>query len=89
MFGGSVNIPVYDEAPAAGRRRKQRLLHQRPHQLLLPVARRRTRWKQLSGSRATVLSLAFSKKSPEVQRKVVCEEFKEHYINKALWRCMA
>ena len=28
-----------------------------------------------------MLSLAFSKKSLEVQRKVVCEEFKEHYIN--------
>ena len=29
-----------------------------------------------------MLSLAFNKKSLEVQRKVVCEEFKEHYINK-------
>ena len=29
-----------------------------------------------------MLSLAFSEKSLEVQRKVVCEEFKEHYINK-------
>ena len=29
-----------------------------------------------------MLSLAFSPKSLEVQRKVVCEEFKEHYINK-------
>jgi predicted Zn-dependent peptidase len=29
-----------------------------------------------------MLSLAFSKKSLEVQRKVVVEEFKEHYINK-------
>ena len=29
-----------------------------------------------------MLSLAFSKKSLEVQRKVVMEEFKEHYINK-------
>ena len=29
-----------------------------------------------------MISLAFSKKSLEVQRKVVCEEFKEHYINK-------
>jgi predicted Zn-dependent peptidase len=29
-----------------------------------------------------MLSLAFSKKSLEVQRKVVSEEFKEHYINK-------
>jgi predicted Zn-dependent peptidase len=29
-----------------------------------------------------MLSLAFSKKSLDVQRKVVCEEFKEHYINK-------
>jgi zinc protease len=28
------------------------------------------------------LSLAFEEKSLEVQRKVVCEEFKEHYINK-------
>ncbi len=29
-----------------------------------------------------MLSLAFSPESLEVQRKVVCEEFKEHYINK-------
>src|SRR5690606_2835909 len=29
-----------------------------------------------------MLSLAFSEKSLEVQRKVVIEEFKEHYINK-------
>src|SRR6202012_2054528 len=29
-----------------------------------------------------MLSLAFSEKSLEVQRKVVMEEFKEHYINK-------
>jgi predicted Zn-dependent peptidase len=29
-----------------------------------------------------MLSLAFTKKSLEVQRKVVCEEFKEHYLNK-------
>ncbi|HRB60762.1 MAG TPA: pitrilysin family protein, partial [Niabella sp.] len=29
-----------------------------------------------------MLSLAFSEKSLEVQRKVVCEEFKEHYIDK-------
>ncbi|MBV9987398.1 MAG: insulinase family protein, partial [Chitinophagaceae bacterium] len=29
-----------------------------------------------------MLSLAFSQKSLSVQKKVVCEEFKEHYINK-------
>jgi predicted Zn-dependent peptidase len=29
-----------------------------------------------------MLSLAFDEKSLEVQRKVVCEEFKEHYLNK-------
>jgi predicted Zn-dependent peptidase len=29
-----------------------------------------------------MLSLAFSDNSLEVQRKVVCEEFKEHYLNK-------
>ncbi|HVZ25861.1 MAG TPA: pitrilysin family protein, partial [Sediminibacterium sp.] len=29
-----------------------------------------------------MLSLAFSEKSLDVQRKVVCEEFKEHYLNK-------
>ena len=29
-----------------------------------------------------MLSLAFSEKSLDVQRKVVCEEFKEHYINR-------
>jgi zinc protease len=38
-----------------------------------------------------MLSLAFNKKSLETQRKVVCEEFKEHYINKPygdLWAKM-
>jgi predicted Zn-dependent peptidase len=38
-----------------------------------------------------MLSLAFSKKSLDVQRKVVCEEFKEHYINKPygdVWHTM-
>jgi predicted Zn-dependent peptidase len=38
-----------------------------------------------------MLSLAFSEKSLGVQRKVVCEEFKEHYINKPygdLWHKM-
>jgi predicted Zn-dependent peptidase len=38
-----------------------------------------------------MLSLAFSEKSLSVQRKVVCEEFKEHYINKPygdLWHKM-
>jgi predicted Zn-dependent peptidase len=29
-----------------------------------------------------MLSLGFSEKSLDVQRKVVCEEFKEHYLNK-------
>jgi zinc protease len=29
-----------------------------------------------------MLSLAFEEKSLDVQRKVVCEEFKEHYLNK-------
>jgi predicted Zn-dependent peptidase len=29
-----------------------------------------------------MISLAFSEKSLDVQRKVVCEEFKEHYINR-------
>jgi predicted Zn-dependent peptidase len=29
-----------------------------------------------------MMSLAFTPKSLEVQRKVVCEEFKEHYLNK-------
>jgi len=29
-----------------------------------------------------MLSLAFKKKSLDVQKKVVCEEFKEHYLNK-------
>jgi predicted Zn-dependent peptidase len=38
-----------------------------------------------------MLSLAFSEKSLGIQRKVVCEEFKEHYINKPygdLWHKM-
>ena len=41
MFGGSVNIPSYDEQLQAAGGRKQRLYYQRPYQLLLPVAGRK------------------------------------------------
>ena len=90
MFGGSVNIPDYDDPlQVAGGENNAYTTNdltnyycQRPSENLETAF-----W--LESDR--MLSLAFSKKSLDVQRKVVCEEFKEHYINKPygdVWHIM-
>jgi predicted Zn-dependent peptidase len=81
MFGGSVNIPVYDEPLqiAGGDNNAYTTNDLTNYYCQLPAENIETAF-WLESDR--MLSLAFSKKSLEVQRKVVCEEFKEHYINK-------
>lgn len=81
MFGGSVNIPVYDEPLqlAGGENNAFTTNDFTNYYCQLPAENLETAF-WLESDR--MLSLAFSKKSLEVQRKVVCEEFKEHYINK-------
>ncbi len=81
MFGGSVNIPEYDEPlqKAGGENNAFTTNDLTNYYCQLPAENIETAF-WLESDR--MLSLAFSKKSLEVQRKVVCEEFKEHYINK-------
>ena len=81
MFGGSVNIPSYDEPlqMAGGENNAFTTNDLTNYYCQLPAENIETAF-WLESDR--MLSLAFSKKSLEVQRKVVCEEFKEHYINK-------
>ncbi len=81
MFGGSVNIEDYDEPlqRAGGENNAYTTNDLTNYYSTLPAENIETAF-WLESDR--MLSLAFSKKSLEVQRKVVCEEFKEHYINK-------
>lgn len=81
MFGGSKNIPSYDEPlqVAGGENNAFTTNDLTNYYCQLPAENIETAF-WLESDR--MLSLAFSKKSLEVQRKVVCEEFKEHYINK-------
>lgn len=81
MFGGSVNIPEYDEPlqRAGGENNAYTTNDLTNYYCQLPAANLETAF-WLESDR--MLSLAFSQKSLSVQKKVVCEEFKEHYINK-------
>lgn len=81
MFGGSVNIPVYDDPMqrAGGENNAYTTNDLTNYYCQLPAENLETAF-WLESDR--MLSLAFSEKSLDVQRKVVCEEFKEHYINK-------
>src|SRR6266581_1314857 len=81
MFGGSVNIPNYDEPlqMAGGENNAYTTNDLTNYYIQLPAENIETAF-WLESDR--MLSLAFSEKSLDVQRKVVCEEFKEHYINK-------
>ena len=81
MFGGSVNIPSYDEPlqMAGGENNAYTTNDVTNYYIQLPAENLETAF-WLESDR--MLSLAFSEKSLDVQRKVVCEEFKEHYIGK-------
>ena len=90
MFGGSVNIPDYDDPlqVAGGENNAYTTNDLTNYYCQLPSENLETAF-WLESDR--MLSLAFSKKSLDVQRKVVCEEFKEHYINKPygdVWHIM-
>ncbi len=80
MFGGSINIKDYDEPlqRAGGENNAYTTNDLTNYYCQLPAQNIETAF-WLESDR--MLSLAFSKKSLDVQRKVVCEEFKEHYIN--------
>jgi zinc protease len=81
MFGGSVNIPDF-ETPlqmAGGENNAYTSNDLTNYYIQLPAENLETAF-WLESDR--MLSLAFDEKSLDVQRKVVCEEFKEHYINK-------
>lgn len=81
MFGGSINIPDYDEPlqRAGGENNAYTTNDLTNYYCQLPAENIETAF-WLESDR--MLSLAFSKKSLDVQRKVVSEEFKEHYMNK-------
>lgn len=81
MFGGSINIKDYDEPlqMAGGENNAYTTNDLTNYYIQIPAENLETAF-WLESDR--MLSLAFSKKSLDVQRKVVCEEFKEHYINK-------
>ncbi|MEP7373842.1 MAG: pitrilysin family protein [Chitinophagaceae bacterium] len=81
MFGGSVNIPNYDEPlqMAGGENNAYTTNDLTNYYLQVPAENLETAF-WLESDR--MLSLAFGEKSLEVQRKVVVEEFKEHYLTK-------
>jgi len=81
MFGGSVNIPEYDEPlqMAGGENNAYTTNDITNYYIQLPLKNLETAF-WLESDR--LLSLAFTEKSLDVQRKVVSEEFKEHYLNK-------
>lgn len=81
MFGGSVNAPDFDtELQLAGGTNNAYTSNDLTNYYdVLPVSNIETAlW--LESDR--MLHLDFSERSLEVQRNVVCEEFKEHYINR-------
>lgn len=81
MFGGSINISDF-ETPlqmAGGENNAYTSNDLTNYYIQLPGENLETAF-WLESDR--MLSLAFDEKSLDVQRKVVCEEFKEHYINK-------
>ncbi|HZI52376.1 MAG TPA: pitrilysin family protein [Chitinophagaceae bacterium] len=81
MFGGSVHIPNYDEPlqMAGGENNAYTTNDLTNYYLQVPSENLETAF-WLESDR--MLSLAFDEKSLEVQRKVVVEEFKEHYLSK-------
>jgi len=80
MFGGSINIPNYDEPleRAGGENNAFTNNDITNYYLTIPSNNVETGF-WLESDR--MLSLAFSEKSLEVQRSVVIEEFKQRYLN--------
>ncbi|MFZ4861618.1 M16 family metallopeptidase [Sphingobacterium sp. Mn56C] len=80
MFGGSVNIPNYDGPlqQVGGENNAFTSNDITNYYISLPANNLETAF-WLESDR--MLSLAFSEQSLEVQRQVVCEEFKQRYLN--------
>ena len=80
MFGGSVNIPSYDEQlqKVGGENNAFTSPDITDYYIQLPTINIETAF-WLESDR--MLSLSFNQKSLEVQRKVVVEEFKQRYLN--------
>ncbi|MFM6976091.1 MAG: M16 family metallopeptidase [Sphingobacteriaceae bacterium] len=80
MFGGSVNIPFYDEPlqRVGGENNAFTSNDITNYYITLPAVNLETAF-WLESDR--MLGLAFSEKSLDVQRNVVCEEFKQRYLN--------
>src|SRR6185295_14599685 len=80
MFGGSVNIPSYDEPlqKVGGENNAFTSTDITNYYLTLPASNLETGF-WLESDR--MLSLSFDPKSLEVQRNVVVEEFKQRYLN--------
>jgi zinc protease len=80
MFGGSVNVPDYDQPlqRVGGENNAFTSNDITNYYITLPSANIETAF-WLESDR--MLSLAFSEKSLEVQRNVVIEEFKQRYLN--------
>ena len=80
MFGGSVNIPSYDEPlqRVGGENNAFTSNDITNYYITLPAVNLETAF-WLESDR--MLSLAFSEKSLDVQRNVVSEEFKQRYLN--------
>lgn len=80
MFGGSINIPSYDEPlqRVGGENNAFTSNDITNYYITLPAVNLETAF-WLESDR--MLNLAFSEKSLEVQKNVVCEEFKQRYLN--------
>jgi len=80
MFGGSINIPSYDEPlqRVGGENNAFTSNDITNYYITLPAVNLETAF-WLESDR--MLNLAFSEKSLETQRNVVCEEFKQRYLN--------
>src|SRR3954469_25508309 len=80
MFGGSVNIPSYDEPlqMVGGENNAFTTNDITNYYCTVPAANLETAF-WLESDR--MLSLAFTEKSLEVQRSVVIEEFRQRYLN--------
>jgi predicted Zn-dependent peptidase len=80
MFGGSVNIPSYDEPlqRVGGENNAFTSNDITNYYITLPAVNLETAF-WLESDR--MLSLAFSERSLETQRNVVCEEFKQRYLS--------
>ncbi|WP_028298652.1 M16 family metallopeptidase [Olivibacter sitiensis] len=80
MFGGSKNVPQFDTAlqRVGGESNAFTNNDFTNYYITLPAANMETAF-WLESDR--MLSLSFSEKSLDVQRQVVCEEFKQRYLN--------